>query len=96
MPCSQPDSALVTSEQQAEHEHDVREVERLAGLPGGGVPQPTARDRRRCGRVPLLWRIFLGNAVVLGVATTALVLTPVTVSFPAAERELVVLAAGLR
>ena len=45
--------------------------------------------------MPLLWRIFLGNAVVLGVATLALVLTPVTVSFPAAERELLVLAAGL-
>jgi two-component system sensor histidine kinase UhpB len=45
--------------------------------------------------VSLLWRIFLGNALVLGVATTALVLTPVTVSFPAAERELLVLAAGL-
>lgn len=45
--------------------------------------------------MPLLWRIFVGNALVLGVATTALVLTPVTVSFPAAERELVVLAAGL-
>jgi two-component system sensor histidine kinase UhpB len=45
--------------------------------------------------VPLLWRIFLGNALVLGVATTALVLTPVTVSFPAAERELLVLAGGL-
>jgi len=45
--------------------------------------------------VPLLWRIFVGNAIVLGVATTALVLTPITVSFPAAERELLVLAAGL-
>jgi two-component system sensor histidine kinase UhpB len=45
--------------------------------------------------VPLLWRIFLGNAVVLVVATTTLVLTPVTVSFPAAERELLVLGAGL-
>jgi two-component system, NarL family, sensor histidine kinase UhpB len=45
--------------------------------------------------VPLLWRIFVGNAIVLGLATTALVLTPVTVSFPAAERELLVLAAGL-
>ena len=43
----------------------------------------------------LLWRIFLGNAVVLGCATTALVLTPVTVSFPAAPRELIVLASGL-
>jgi len=44
--------------------------------------------------VPLLWRIFVGNAIVLGVATLALVLTPVTVSFPAAERELLVLAGG--
>ena len=43
----------------------------------------------------LLWRIFLGNALVLGVATTVLVLTPATVSFPAAERELVVLGVGL-
>ena len=45
--------------------------------------------------MPLLWRIFVGNAIVLGVATSALVLTPATVSFPAAERELLVLAAGL-
>ena len=45
--------------------------------------------------MPLLWRIFVGNAIVLGVATTALVLTPVTVSFPAAERELLVLGVGL-
>jgi two-component system sensor histidine kinase UhpB len=45
--------------------------------------------------VSLLWRIFLGNAVVLGVATTALVLTPATVSFPIALRELVALAVGL-
>lgn len=45
--------------------------------------------------VPLLWRIFLGNAIVLSVATLTLVLTPVTVSFPAAERELLVLTAGL-
>ena len=44
--------------------------------------------------MPLLWRIFVGNAIVLGVATLALVLTPVTVSFPAAERELLVLAGG--
>jgi two-component system sensor histidine kinase UhpB len=45
--------------------------------------------------VPLLWRIFVGNAIVLGVATLALVLTPATVSFPAAQRELLVLGAGL-
>ena len=45
--------------------------------------------------VPLLWRIFLGNAAILGVATLALVLTPATVSFPLAAREAVVLCAGL-
>ena len=45
--------------------------------------------------MPLLWRIFLGNALVLGVASTVLVLSPATVSFPAAARELVVLAVGL-
>jgi len=45
--------------------------------------------------VPLLWRIFVGNAIVLGVATTVLVVTPLTVSFPAAERELLVLGLGL-
>jgi two-component system sensor histidine kinase UhpB len=43
----------------------------------------------------LLWRIFLGNAAVLGIAVAVLVLTPVTVSFPAAGGELLVLAAGL-
>jgi two-component system, NarL family, sensor histidine kinase UhpB len=47
------------------------------------------------GLMPLLWRIFLGNAAVLGVATLALVLSPATVSFPLAAREAVVLAAGL-
>jgi two-component system sensor histidine kinase UhpB len=41
------------------------------------------------------WRIFLGNAVVLAVATFALVLSPATVSFPVAEREAVVLGFGL-
>jgi two-component system, NarL family, sensor histidine kinase UhpB len=45
--------------------------------------------------MPLLWRIFLGNAAVLGVATLALVLSPATVSFPVAAREAIVLAAGL-
>ena len=45
--------------------------------------------------MPLLWRIFLGNALVLGVASTLLVVSPATVSFPAAARELVVLGVGL-
>lgn len=43
----------------------------------------------------LLWRIFLGNAVVLGGATMALVLSPATVSFPVAAREALVLGVGL-
>jgi two-component system sensor histidine kinase UhpB len=42
-----------------------------------------------------LWRIFVGNAAVLVVATLALVLSPATVSFPLAAREAVVLGIGL-
>lgn len=45
--------------------------------------------------VPMLWRIFLGNAAVLAVATLALVLSPATVSFPLAAQEAVVLSLGL-
>jgi two-component system sensor histidine kinase UhpB len=45
--------------------------------------------------VPMFWRIFLGNAAVLAVATLALVLSPATVSFPLAAQEAVVLGAGL-
>jgi two-component system, NarL family, sensor histidine kinase UhpB len=45
--------------------------------------------------MPMLWRIFFGNAAVLAVATLALVLSPATVSFPVAAREAVVLAGGL-
>jgi two-component system sensor histidine kinase UhpB len=45
--------------------------------------------------MPLLWRVFAGNAAVLLAATLILVLTPATVSFPVALEELLVLAAGL-
>jgi two-component system sensor histidine kinase UhpB len=45
--------------------------------------------------VSLLWRIFLGNAAVLLVATIALVVSPATVSFPVAATEAIVLAIGL-
>jgi two-component system sensor histidine kinase UhpB len=45
--------------------------------------------------MPLLWRTFVGNAVVLVVATLALVLSPATVSFPVAAREALVLGIGL-
>ena len=45
--------------------------------------------------MPLLWRVFVTNAVVLVVATLVLVLTPLTVSFPVAITELLVVTAGL-
>jgi two-component system sensor histidine kinase UhpB len=45
--------------------------------------------------MPLLWRVFAGNAAVLLVATLVLVLSPATVSFPIAITELLVLASGL-
>jgi two-component system, NarL family, sensor histidine kinase UhpB len=45
--------------------------------------------------VSLLWRTFAINAAVLTAAMLALVVSPLTVSFPVAVTELVVLAAGL-
>jgi two-component system sensor histidine kinase UhpB len=45
--------------------------------------------------VPLLWRVFMGNAVVLVLATLVLILSPATVSFPIAVAELIALVAGL-
>jgi two-component system sensor histidine kinase UhpB len=45
--------------------------------------------------VSLLWRVFAINAAVLTAAMVALVVSPLTVSFPVALAELVVLAAGL-
>jgi two-component system sensor histidine kinase UhpB len=45
--------------------------------------------------MPLLWRVFAVNAVVLTGATLALIVSPLTVSFPVALTEAVVLAAGL-
>ena len=43
----------------------------------------------------LLWRVFATNAAVLVIATLVLVLSPVTVSFPIALTEAVVVAGGL-
>ena len=51
--------------------------------------------RTRLNSLPLFWRVFSTNAVVLMLAFLALVFAPVTVSVPAAAIELVVLAAGL-
>jgi two-component system, NarL family, sensor histidine kinase UhpB len=45
--------------------------------------------------MPLLWRVFLSNAAVLAVATLALAVSPLTVSFPIALAEIVVLGAGV-
>jgi two-component system, NarL family, sensor histidine kinase UhpB len=45
--------------------------------------------------MPLLWRVFAINAAVLTVAAAGLVISPLTVSFPVALTELVVLVAGL-
>ena len=45
--------------------------------------------------MPLFWRVFATNALVLAVATAALALSPATVSFPVALTEAVVLALGL-
>jgi two-component system sensor histidine kinase UhpB len=44
--------------------------------------------------MPLLWKVFAGNAAVLLAATLALVLTPATVSFPIAVEELAVVLLG--
>ncbi len=40
--------------------------------------------------MPLLWRVFAGNAAVLAAATLLLVVSPATVSFPIALAELIV------
>src|SRR5688572_9114047 len=49
----------------------------------------------RLARVPLLWRVFIANAIVLSIALLGLVLAPVTVSIPVAFTELVILLAGM-
>jgi two-component system, NarL family, sensor histidine kinase UhpB len=45
--------------------------------------------------VPLLWKVFVGNAAVLAIATLVLVISPATVSFPVALWEVAVLVPGL-
>lgn len=51
--------------------------------------------RQRLDAMPLLWRVFLTNAVVLAVATAVLALAPITVSIPIAVTELIVLVCGM-
>jgi two-component system, NarL family, sensor histidine kinase UhpB len=50
---------------------------------------------RRLTALPLFWRVFGTNALVLTAATAALVFAPVTVSVPVTVTELVVLLVGL-
>jgi two-component system sensor histidine kinase UhpB len=75
------------------------------------APVPTSSGRRRrvrvldlpCRRlawlrrssIPLIWRVFLTNAVVLGLAFAGLVAAPVRVSVPVAAGEIAVLVGGL-
>ena len=51
--------------------------------------------RARLLSLPLFWRVYLTNALILGLAFLALVIAPVTVSAPVAATELVLLACGL-
>ncbi|HEX2085420.1 MAG TPA: HAMP domain-containing sensor histidine kinase [Solirubrobacteraceae bacterium] len=50
--------------------------------------------RERFERMPLLWRVFLTNALVFAVGLGLLALAPVTVSIPIAVTELIVLVCG--
>jgi two-component system, NarL family, sensor histidine kinase UhpB len=60
------------------------------------LPVPPARGiLRRVSSLPLFWRVFGTNALVLTLAALALILAPVTVSAPVAFTETVVLLAGL-
>jgi two-component system sensor histidine kinase UhpB len=51
--------------------------------------------RARLLSLPLFWRVYLTNALILGLAFLALVLAPVTVSAPVAATELLLLVCGL-
>jgi two-component system, NarL family, sensor histidine kinase UhpB len=53
------------------------------------------RRRQRLSGVPLFWRVFATNAVVLVVAAAVLALSPATISFPVAVTEAIVLLVGL-
>jgi two-component system sensor histidine kinase UhpB len=51
--------------------------------------------RHRITGLPLFWRVFLTNAVVLALAVALLAVAPVTVSIPVALTELLILLAGM-
>jgi two-component system sensor histidine kinase UhpB len=52
-------------------------------------------DAAILGAMPLLWRVFLINASVMGAGALALLVTPATVSSPAAGSQVAVVAVGL-
>jgi two-component system sensor histidine kinase UhpB len=63
------------------------------------APAPDAQQRRGASgpwnSLSLFWRVFVTNALVLGLAFAGLVMAPVSVSVPVAASEAVVLGAGL-
>ena len=59
-----------------------------------GKPWPVAWVGVRRA-TPLFWQIFATNALLLAVATAVLAFTPLTISFPVALTEVVVLVCGL-
>src|SRR3712207_5004763 len=51
--------------------------------------------RERISAMPLFWRVFVTNALVLALAVALLAIAPVTVSVPIALTELLVLVGGM-
>jgi two-component system sensor histidine kinase UhpB len=66
-----------------------------SGIGAASTAADAHRLRRSTHSMPLAWRIFSANAVILVAATAALALSPATVSFPIALTEGIVLTAGL-
>jgi len=65
---------------------------RAASARDGSRTEPAASARTRA--IPLLWLVFLTNALVLGVALLLLALTPITVHAPIEAWQFALLFAG--
>jgi two-component system, NarL family, sensor histidine kinase UhpB len=65
---------------------------RAASAPAGSQAEPAPGARGRA--IPLLWLVFLTNALVLGVALLLLALTPITVHAPIETGQFALLFAG--
>lgn len=59
------------------------------------IPSTTRPSWPAFRGLPLFWRVFVTNALVLAVATAMLAVSPATVSFPVALTEAIVLGLGL-